>query len=347
MDDQISGLSQQESPKASTKHRRLPRVCFYSIQPNLRSYFDMPKNEQHQQDHGPSVSKRRRRLLAHLGIFTAAGVALVTLGPSSTSAAPTVQEGRYLSGGNLNVPYVCEGADAGSINLMTAILPAGVVGPDVPAPGKFVLGTTLITTDVTPAPSPGEDFVVNFTYNEVLPFVIVDAAFAVNPTLSVDANIAIAAVSGATGSGSFQGANTIDLGDGTLPVGFTVGPNPLTFNRTAAIDEPISFKPGPFTSSSTTSVGPLNLVCNPQDSELLLTVSDQTGVAPVTTSTTLQPVVPTTAGPPATVNNTSTTALPRTGSGTSNLYLVLLALGLLDVGYLALTASNSPRSRRA
>ncbi len=300
-------------------------------------------HEKKQPEQGPNVGRRRRRLLAHLGIFAAAGLALVTLGPSSTSAAPAVQDGRFLTAGQLVVPYDCAGADIPSQNLLVGILPA--------TGGTFILGVTIVTAAVEPAPSPGDTFEMDFIYNQVLPQNLVEVAVGVGSTELDTAGVnTIIAVEGATGDPAvITGSTIIPLGDGTLPVGFTFTGQGFEFTRTAAVDEPIKFSPQQILGETLTSLGILvKIKCDPQDASLVLEVNDETGVPPETTTTTLPPIVPVTVTtPPATVQGDTVDTLPRTGSGTSNLYLVLLALGLLDMGYLALTAGNSPRMRRA
>lgn len=205
---------------------------------------------------------------------------------------------------------------------------------------------------VEPSPSPGEAFDTAFTWDFALDQGVV--AFAVGLgvtsfTITKGVN-PISATSGATGDSVGNGGETtVALGDETVPVGFTDGPFTGTFTRTAAVDEPIVFTPGTITSNVTSSSGTvLSITCAPGAGAL--TVTDQDGVAPSTTTTTRPPVVTTTTQAATTTTDTvaGTTQgnqLPRTGSS-SNLILVVLALGLIDIGYLALSAGQPPRRRR-
>ena len=284
-----------------------------------------------------SVRHRRRRLLVHAAIFATAGVACLVIGPSTTSAAPTVQDGRYLEGGNLDVVFTCVGADPGSQGILDSIQLS-----------SFPLAATIRTAAVEPSPSPGEDFDMEFTWDFSLPQDLVATAVDLGTSaLQVSSDNPIGVVAGATGADTVgSGAAQVELGDGTVPVGYTNGPFTGTYNRTALADEPIVFAPGVVDSVTVTVPGGIGIgiTCSPPDgTEMVL--NDQDGVAPTTTTTT-RPAVVTTAAPPTTAAVAATDQLPRTGSS-SNLFLVLLALGLIDVGYLALTASRSPRHGRA
>ncbi len=295
---------------------------------NERSHDDQP---------GTTVRGRRRRLLVHAGVFAAAGVACLTLGTSSTGAAPTVQDGRFLQGGDIDVVYTCTGADAATQTILNSILLS-----------TFTIDANVRSAAVEPSPSPGEDFDMEFTWDFTLPTNLVQTAVDLEQaTLTISGDDRVSVVSGATGADAVGtgGPETLEMGDGTVPVGFTHGPFTATFNRTAAVDEPITFAPGQITNKTVTATGiTLNIVCDPDGTTMVL--NDETGVAPSTTSTTRPEVVATTAGPATTVAVGGTGSLPVTGSS-SNLFLVLLALALIDVGYLALTASKSPRHRRA
>jgi hypothetical protein len=283
----------------------------------------------------------RRRLLAHAAVLGVAGLACLALSSTSTSAAPTVQDGRYLEGGDLDVTtYQCEGADAFTQNLLTSLgLPS------------FGLGTvTVRSAAVEPSPSPGEDFDMEFTWDFTLSQELVDFAISAGTEgFSITGTSTIGVVSGATGPDSVgtDGPSDILLGDGSVPVGYTHGPFTATYNRTAAVDEPIVFAPEQITAAVTTSPSALtlNIVCTAP--ETLMTLNDVTGEAPTTTTTTRPQVVPTTA-PPATQPTDGgvggTGELPATGTS-SNLFLVFLAIVLIDIGYLALSASRSTRGQ--
>jgi hypothetical protein len=91
----------------------------------------------------------------------------------------------------------------------------------------------------------------------------------------------------------------------------------------------------------------LNITCTPEEGAVM-SLNDQTGVAPSTTTTTLPPVT-TTEGEPTTTTTQSVAGagvdqLPRTGAG-STLMLVVLAIGLIDLGYLSLRYTKSVRGR--
>lgn len=294
----------------------------------------MPANERSHVDQPvPTARHRRRRLLTHGIVFAGASLLATTLASSTTSAAPTVQDGRFLQGGTVDVTYSCTGADDATNALLTAF---GL--------NPFPQAVTITSSAVEPAPSPGEDFDVDFTWNYTLDDAVVDFAVGLGTlsfaiTNGVDP---ISATTGATGTSTGNGgSNTVILGDGSIPVGYTEGPFTGTFNRTAAIDSPIVFTPGAISTTVTTNGGTTLLIaCTPGAGAI--TVLDETGVAPSTTTTT-RPVATTPA--PATTVAVAPGELPRTGTS-STLYLVLLALGLIDVGYLALTAGQ-PLKRRA
>jgi hypothetical protein len=290
----------------------------------------------------PSTSVRRpgrRRLLVHAGVFAAAGLACVALSSSATSAAPTTQPGRFLEGGSATLAYSCTGADQTTNDLLTTF---GL--------NPFSMPITITSAAVEPSPSPGEDFTGEFTWDFTLDQSVVLFAVGLGVTDFTITNGVnpVTATDGATGSAPGTGAPAavVVLGDGTVPVGYTAGPYSGTFNRTAAVDAPITFTPGTITSSVTTNGGTsLQIQCTSPGGGI--TVVDQTGVAPSTTTTTRPSVVTTTTvagGPTTTAAVGGTEELPRTGSS-SNLFLVLLALGLIDVGYLALSASRSNRGR--
>jgi LPXTG-motif cell wall-anchored protein len=298
----------------------------------------VPANERsHDDQPATSVRRRRSRLLVHATVLVVAGLAILAFGPTSTSAAPTVQEGRYLEGGDIDVTYTCAGADAFTQNLLAGIQLT-----------SFPLDVNIRSAAVEPSPSPGEDFEMEFTWDYTLGANLVQTAV----DLAVESfNITgvnrIGVVSGATGADSVGngGPTSVVLGDGSVPVGYTHGPFTATFNRTAAVDEPIVFAPGQITSSVTTvpSNITLNIVCDPD--ETTMTLNDVTGTAPSTTTTTRPSVVTTVPSvTPTTAAVGGTGELPRTGTS-SNLFLAFLGLALIDIGYLALSSSRQRLGR--
>lgn len=299
----------------------------------------MSANERSLDDHPvPNVRRRRGRLLAHAGAFATAGLLCVAFGSTSSSAAPTVQDGRFLASGSVDVPYTCNGANAFTTTILEGI---GLAGFSLPA--------TVTSVAVEPAPSPGEDFEVGFIWSFDLLDTLVDKAILSGAAgFTITGVSTVGVVSGATGAdvAGAGGPTDVQLGDGSVPVGYEVGPFTGTFNRTALVDEPIVFAPKAITSTVLTQPNGIELLINcDYVGEATLTMVDQDGVAPSTTTTTRPAVVaPTTTTTVAVQGGTQGNQLPRTGS--ENLYLVLLALGLIDVGYLALTASKSPRRGR-
>jgi hypothetical protein len=294
----------------------------------------VPANERSHDDQPATTARpHRRRLLIHLLVFS---IALVM---SSTVGSPTAsgeQPGRFLSGGTLDVTYTCVGADQNTIDLLTAL--------SIP---PILIATTITSGSVEPSPSPGDSFDVPFTWDFTLDPTLVTTAVGLGTTqLDTTGTTAISATSGATGTAAgTSGPFPVVLGDGLQEVGYTQGPFTGTFTRTAAVDEPIVFTPGTLTSSVVTSPSGLvlNITCTP--SAGALTVTDQDGVAPSTTTTT-RPVITTTTGAPTTTTvaaGAQARALPRTGS--SSLIMIVVALGLIDLGYLALTASKPARRR--
>jgi len=287
-------------------------------------------------EHGTTPHRGRRRLALHAVGLATLGVACLSLGATTTSAAPTVQEGRYLEGGDIDVAYTCLGADEATISLMNLLQI-----PSIP------LDVGVRSAAVEPSPSQGEDFDMEFTWDFTLGadlvFTAVDNGAA---SFSISGTESIGAQSGATGPDTTGTTPAADyaLGDGTVPVGYSHGPYTGTYNRTAAVDTPIVFKPGNIT--STVVVNPLgvtlNLACTPDAT--VMTLNDQDGVAPSTTTTTSPEVVPTTAGAtPTTAAVAGTeTELPRTGTS-STLFLAFLGVALVDIGYLALSSGRRGR----
>lgn len=277
---------------------------------------------------------QRRRLLTHAAVFAVAGVASLALSSPSASSAPTVQDGRYLDGDVVTVEYSCDGAD----DATKALLGQFSLSP-------FSLPVTISSGAVEPSPSPGEEFDVAFTYDYTLPENLVFAVLGLVEYFVIsDSDLPVDATAGATGSVVGHGpTQDVYLGDGSVPVGYTEGPFTGTFTRTAEVDGIIEFTPGTITNTTTSSNGiPIPLVCTPGAG--VLSVTDQTGTAPSTTTTTRPAIVTTTtaAAPATTASTQGTTELPRTGTS-SNLLLVLLALALIDIGYLALSASRDRR----
>jgi hypothetical protein len=300
----------------------------------------VPANERSHDDHPvKTVRQRRRRLLTHAVVFAAAGLLATTLGSSPTSAAPTVQEGRFLQGGSVEVDYTCTGADDTTNGLLTSF---GL--------NPFQMPVTVTSASVTPAPSPGESFDTEFTWGFTLDPGIVDFAIGLGVTsfnISNGVN-PVAATTGATGTAAGTGAPAalVDLTD-ALADSYTAGPYSGTFNRTAEVDAPIVFSPQAITSTVTTNSGTsLLIACSPGSGAI--TVVDETGVAPTTTTTTQGTITP-----PTTVGATPTTAGPGVGAGgelpatgsSSTFVLVLLALALIDLGYLAWSAGRPARRR--
>lgn len=296
----------------------------------------MPANERSYDDHPvKTVRQRRRRLLAHAGIFAGAAILATTLGSSPTGAAPTVQDGRFLQGGSVDLTYSCTGADQTTNDLLTTF---GL--------NPFPFAVQVRSGSVTPAPSPGEDFDVDFTWDFTLDQAVVQFAVGLGTTSFTisDGVNPVTATTGATGTAAGTGAAdvTLPLGDGNAEIGFASGPFIGTFNRTAAIDAPIVFTPGNITTSVTTSSGVVLLISCTSGGGAI-TVLDETGVAPTTTTTTRPVITTTTAGPTTTAVQAG--ELPRTGSNGNTLFLGLLALGLIDIGYLTWSAGRPARRR--
>ena len=148
----------------------------------------MPANERSLDDQlVPTARHRRRRLLTHGIVFAGAGLLATTLASSATSAAPTVQDGRFLQGGTVNVTYACTGADQASLDVLGALAGLGLTLP-------FSQALTITSSSVTPAPSPGEDFDVDFTWDATLNQTIVDVALLTGGT-SLQLSNAVNAIS--------------------------------------------------------------------------------------------------------------------------------------------------------
>lgn len=298
----------------------------------------MPANERSHDDHPvKTVRQRRRRLLTHAVVFAGAGLLAMTLGSTATSAAPTVQDGRFLQGGSVDVDYSCTGGDETTNGLLTTF---GL--------NPFPMPVSITSASVEPAPSPGESFETEFTWSAALDPNIVDFAVGLGVTTFTISNGVnpVQATTGATGSAPGTGAAgnaVIDLTD-TVADGYTSGPYTGTFSRTAEVDAPIVFTPQAISSTVTTNSGTaLSIVCTPGAGAI--TVLDETGVAPSTTTTTLGTIdPPTTVAPPTTTDVGAGGELPRTGTS-SSLLMALLAVGLIDIGYLTWSAGRPARRR--
>lgn len=282
----------------------------------------------------------RRRVATHVGGFAAALLLSLTVPVPLAPSAGAVQDGRYLEGGNLVVNYTCEGNDA-----QTDIILGGI------GLATFPQQATILSPAVEPSPSPGEEFEMSFTWQWLVDQSLVQTAIAAGtPTLNIaSGNPNIGATTGATGSDVIgnPSATLLVLGDGTQAVGYTHGPFTGTFTRTAEVDSPIEFSPGPVASQVVTEGGiALNILCTPQDGDVM-TLNDQTGIAPSTTTTTLPEVTTTEATTTTTVDGAvqGGSELPRTGTS-STLVLIVLALGLVDLGFLALSATKPGRAGR-
>lgn len=303
----------------------------------------MPQTEPSHADR--TTRPLRRRLLVHAAAFAIAGGVTLSLGSPATTASPTVQEGRFLEGDSVDVDYSCVGADQTTNDLLATF---GL--------SPFSMPVTLTSASVEPSPSPGETFGVGFTWDFTIDPSIEAFAVGLGVTSFTISNTAtdVDATDGATGSATGIGdSNVVVLGDGSVPIGYTDGPFVGSFTRTAAVDEPIVFTPGAITSTVVTSGNvTLLIACTPGAGTL--TMADQDGVAPSTTTTTRPAVVTTTTQPDAVLSaggqNTAGPGqirqLPRTGSS-DKLMLALVAVGLIDVGYLTLSASQPGHRRRA
>ena len=276
-----------------------------------------------------------------MAVFAVAGVLAVTVHTPLSSAAPNVQDGRFLQGGNLVVDYTCSGADAQTQTVLAGI---GLA--------TFPQQVTILSPAVEPSPSPGEDFQMTFNWSFLLSQSLVQTAVDLGQaSLNISAaTLPMSATTGATGSDvvGHPPATELVLGDGTQAVGYSTGPFTGTFTRTADVDNPIEFTPGTVLNTVVTSSGiTLQITCAPE-AGAVMTLNDETGVAPSTTTTTLPEVTTTEATPTTDSGVQGETAepaeLPRTGS--SSLLLVVIALGLIDLGYLALTSSQPSRRRR-
>jgi hypothetical protein len=292
----------------------------------------VPANDRSSNDHlVADAPRRRRRLLAHLFMFSVAGLLATVVGGSSASA---VQEGRFLPAGTATATYTCNGADPDTQALLDAV---GLSTFEVPV--------SITSAAVEPSPSPGEDFSMEFTWTFTLPQPLANIAVGLGITdLTIHDSVdPMNAVSGATGSVvGLGGSQVVNLGDGTHSVSYTEGPFVGTVNRTAAVDEPIVFGPGPNTNTVETGLATLHIACAPGAVQNMSLV-DEDGTAPSTTTTT-RPATSTTAGT-STTAATGGTELPATGG--VDLRLVVLALALIDIGYLAWSAGQPPRRRKA
>lgn len=299
----------------------------------------MPVNEP-SYDHADRRGSLRRRLLVHAaGLTVVCGVTLGFGLPTST-ATPTVQEGRSLVGATASIVYSCTGATPGDNGVLDNLVPLGLTNP-------LSMAVTLTSASVKPSPSPGEAFDVPFTWDLTLDPNIVNVLVGVlgitDLTVS-GGSLAVAPTSGATGAlVATSASHPLALGDGTVPVGFSES-HTGTFTRTAAVDEPIVFSPGVIT-TTVVAAATVNLICTPGAG--VLTLTDKDGDAPATTTTARAAVITTTSTTAAAVVKGVTTArqLPRTGS--ENLVLVVIAIVLIDLGYVALSASQPARRRRA
>jgi LPXTG-motif cell wall-anchored protein len=277
----------------------------------------------------------RRKVAVHVSVLSAAAVLCLTVGTSTTGAAPTVQDDRHLTADTAEFVYDCTGGNSDTQTILDTV---GL--PTFNIDGQFT------SVAVYPSPSPGEEFNVDFIWDFELPQELVEIAVGAGAdSLINQAILEVMAVSGASGPNFSQLTDpvTVALGDGSVPVGYTIGPLTATFTRTAAVDEPITFEALDILTQAETPSGIQLVIDCDIDGDSTLVMGDLDGPPETTTTTTRPEVVETT--------TTTTTAgggggvggsgeeLPATGTS-SNLWLALLAVMLIDLGYLAVSGSK-------
>jgi hypothetical protein len=239
-----------------------------------------------------------------------------------------------LPSGSKAMTTECGGANAESQEILDVIGSLGT--PPSPAPNRIDVSVVL-TSGAIVSPPQGATFQVPFTWTLGLDQGVVDAATGLGITEIGVSNVRlVAGVLGGAEGADVTGtppARTVSLSGGTASFG--EGPFTGSFTRTGDIGDAVTFaaKSVALTANVDLSGTPLviDLACQlPGDASF--TVVDQEGVPPTSTTSTSGPVV---------LGSTVAKApLPVTGADL--FWPVVLALVLIDFGYLARTSVPRP-----
>ncbi|MEY2423531.1 MAG: hypothetical protein QOI95_3598 [Acidimicrobiaceae bacterium] len=278
---------------------------------------------------------------------TTTGSTTTTTGSTTTTTASTsttIAAATYLPAGSAATPYICKGADQATQDTLDIFAPPGTP----PGGGAINFDIVLANDPVVPAPATDASFPIDFRWTVTLDSGLVSTLHGLGITsVSISgASYDALALSGATGPDVIGTPPARSVSVGTGPVTFGEGPFTGTFTRTAVDPQPIVFAAGKVLVSATPNgfPNPFNLDCNPPEGATTNRISlvNQVGSPPSTIATS------TTGSVLGEVIN-SNSSLARTGAPQSTLIMVGLAMFLIDVGYLMVTAVHpisSGRSRR-
>jgi hypothetical protein len=239
--------------------------------------------------------------------------------------------------------YDCRGADEASQAILDGLGASST--PPVPPPNHLDIDVVL-TNDAVPSPAQGASFVLPMRWTVALPASVTGPASRLGIKTIDVSNIELVSgvTSGATGADiTGQPSNlTVDLG---VTAGFNAGPFNGTFTRSGAIGTPIVVAAKAIELTATVNLGnPLviALICDPPAASTYSLV-DATGTAPPPTT----PSSVLAAGAPAPVPaGASATAVPLATTGGSMWVQLAVAVALLDLGYLAVSATWTHVRRR-
>jgi hypothetical protein len=271
-------------------------------------------------------------------VFAAAGLVCVATGAPAASARTSAVP--VLPAGTATSTYSCTGADPDTQSLLDGV---GL--------STFPLSTTVNSAQVD-SPDQGQPLTMTFTWHFTLStdLVAISIGLGLTELDFHDVNLPMAPTTGVSGSDivGTPGPQAVSIGDGSQPVTYSEGPFSGTVTRTSAIGDPVVFTPGTV-HSSVTVLGTivLNFVCTPGGDTVPLSVVDDTsGTTTTTQATTSSTTGGSTSSSVAGTSTTAGTTAPLPVTGGINLRLVVLALALIDIGYLAWSAGQPPRRRR-
>jgi hypothetical protein len=290
-----------------------------------------------------------------------------------TTTPTTTPEQTYLDAASSDASYTCAAADAVTQFILDTVSDGEFTGLDVVP--------TIRMEAIAPSPAQGSNFSPRFSMLLKLPTDlvgdIVDAG--INQAEVANLRWRISPIAGVSGSplvGTPPSVN-IALVKGQIAQG-QIGPVSKQFTRTSAIGEPVSFRSDDIEMTIKVTVpapiGPqeLNLTCEPKRGNVLA-ATDKTGTPPEPPAPPQQPAPPATqpgsgapgepggpggpggpgvpAAPVDQAGEAATFAgargrLPSTGAADATQTYVLVALGVLAVGFVLSGADASPAVRR-
>lgn len=264
-----------------------------------------------------------------------------TTSPTSPTTSPTTTTttapvARTLPAGRADMTYTCRGADTTTQDLLDGL---GLsASPPVQPPNRLDLSVAL-ANDSIPSPAKGAAFQLPLRWTVALPDDLVTAAVRLRIT---SANISGTTLVAGVTAGASGADSTFRPPDRVLTLatsaGFTVGPTLASWTRTGEVGEAIVVQAKQLLVTATINLGNppmvLKLVCDPPAASSIRLVD---GVGTTTPTTAAAQVL-------AASTTRSTAASPSLArTGVSHLPQLALVVILLDLGYLALSASRGSR----